>query len=169
MNIAINPIRDGGADTSGLLDYLFRPMGVAGVYARTAIYERVVEGLQRAISNERPDRAEVFRFPPVMSRRQLEDAGYLKSFPQLLGCVCALHGTEREILDAAERSGTDDDWTGATSSTDLVEPGGVLSGLSHRRSAGTSAGRGLYFRRRGGLLLARAFARSRSSAVFPHA
>jgi len=37
--------------------------------------------------------AEVFRFPPVMSRRQLEDAGYLKSFPQLLGCVCALHGT----------------------------------------------------------------------------
>ena len=120
MNIAINPIRDGGADTSGLLDYLFRPMGVAGVYARTAIYERVVEGLQRAISNERPDRAEVFRFPPVMSRRQLEDAGYLKSFPQLLGCVCALHGTEREILDAAERSGTNDDWTSATSSTDLV-------------------------------------------------
>jgi len=38
MNIAINPIRDGGADTSGLLDYLFRPMGVAGVYASTAIY-----------------------------------------------------------------------------------------------------------------------------------
>jgi len=25
MNIAINPIRDGGADTSGLLDYRFDP------------------------------------------------------------------------------------------------------------------------------------------------
>ena len=120
MNIAINPLPEGGANRSDLLDYLFRPMGVDGVYARTAIYERVVEGLQRAISNERPDRAEVFRFPPVMSRRQLEDAGYLKSFPQLLGCVCALHGTEREILDAAELSRTGEDWTSAASSTDLV-------------------------------------------------
>ena len=40
---------------------------------------------------------EVLRFPPVMSRRQLEKSGYLKSFPHLLGCVCALHGTETEI------------------------------------------------------------------------
>jgi seryl-tRNA synthetase len=120
MNIAINPLPEGDAGGKDMLDYLFRPMGVDGVYARTAIYERVVEGLQRAISNERPDRAEVFRFPPVMSRRQLESAGYLKSFPQLLGCVCALHGTEREILDAAQRSGAGGDWTNATSPTDLV-------------------------------------------------
>jgi seryl-tRNA synthetase len=29
-----------------------------------------------------------------MSRKQLEKSGYLKSFPNLLGCVCALHGSE---------------------------------------------------------------------------
>ena len=52
MNIAINPLLEGGADRNDLLDYLFRPMGVNGVYARTAVYERVVEGLQRAISND---------------------------------------------------------------------------------------------------------------------
>jgi seryl-tRNA synthetase len=120
MNFAINPSRESSSNASGLLDYLFRPMGVDGVYARTAVYESVVDGLQRAISKERPDRAEAFRFPPVMSRRQLEDAGYLKSFPQLLGCVCALHGTEREIIAAADRAGSGEDWTSATSSTDLV-------------------------------------------------
>jgi hypothetical protein len=37
------------------------------------------------------------RFPPVMSRKQLEKSGYLKSFPNLLGCVCALHGSEASI------------------------------------------------------------------------
>ena len=120
MNIAINPPLDSRADTNVMLDYLFRPMGVTGVYARTAVYEDVVAGLQRAITGQRPDHAEVFRFPPVMSRRQLEEAGYLKSFPQLLGCVCALHGTERDILDAAKRSETGGDWTRDTSSTDLV-------------------------------------------------
>jgi seryl-tRNA synthetase len=120
MNIAINPPRENRADTSLMLDHLFRPMGVDGVYARTAVYEDVVEGLQRAISAQRPDGAGAFRFPPVMSRRQLEDAGYLKSFPQLLGCVCALHGTERDILAAAARSTTGEDWTRETSSTDLV-------------------------------------------------
>ena len=31
------------------------------------------------------------------NRAQLEKSGYLKSFPNLLGCVCGLHGTEREI------------------------------------------------------------------------
>ena len=32
--------------------------------------------------------------PPVMSRSQLENSGYLKSFPHLLGCVSCLHGNE---------------------------------------------------------------------------
>ena len=36
------------------------------------------------------------RFPPVMSRRQLEKSGYLKSFPHFLGCVCCLNGAEAE-------------------------------------------------------------------------
>jgi hypothetical protein len=43
------------------------------------------------------------RFPPVMSRAQLEKSGYLKSFPNLLGCVCALHGSEASIRAAADR------------------------------------------------------------------
>jgi seryl-tRNA synthetase len=99
---------------------LFRPMGVAGVYARTAIYESVVEGLNRFISRERDPRAEVLRFPPVMSREQVEKSGYLKSFPNLLGCVCALHGSESAIRSAAESYEQGADWTQSLGASDLV-------------------------------------------------
>ena len=95
-------------------------MGVDGVYARTALYEGVVEGLTAFISRLRDPRAEVMRFPPVMSRAQLEKSGYLKSFPNLLGCVCALHGTEAEIHGAVARFESGGDWTTSLSPADLV-------------------------------------------------
>jgi seryl-tRNA synthetase len=60
------------------------------------------------------------RFPPVMSRTQLEKSGYLKSFPNLLGCVCALHGSEGSIRSAVERYDNGGDWTTSLTSSDLV-------------------------------------------------
>jgi seryl-tRNA synthetase len=99
---------------------LFRPMGVDGVVARTPLYESVVEGLSSLISRLREPGTEILRFPPVMSRRDLERSGYLKSFPNLLGCVCALHGTEVEIRNAADRNETGGDWTTSLSPADLV-------------------------------------------------
>jgi len=99
---------------------LFRPLGVDGVYARTSLYEDVVDRLAAFISRERDPRAEVLRFPPVMSRRQLEKSGYLKSFPNLLGCVCALHGSESEIRAAADSHDNGGNWTKHVSASDLV-------------------------------------------------
>ncbi len=103
-----------------LNDALFLPMGVDGVYARTALYLSVRDGLDRYISGLRDPQAEVMRFPPVMSRKQLEKSGYLKSFPNLLGCVCALHGSEASIRSAADRYETGGDWTSALTAADLV-------------------------------------------------
>jgi seryl-tRNA synthetase len=54
-----------------------------------------------------------------MRRHVVEKSGYLKSFPNLLGCVCALHGTEGEILRAADRYPLED-WTTALTPADLV-------------------------------------------------
>ncbi|HTR16676.1 MAG TPA: amino acid--[acyl-carrier-protein] ligase [Acetobacteraceae bacterium] len=99
---------------------LFRPMGVDGVYARTGLYENVVERLAALITRHRPDGAEVLRFPPVMSRRDLERSGYLNSFPNLLGCVCALHGTEADIQAAVRRFEEGGSWTSSLSEADLV-------------------------------------------------
>lgn len=99
---------------------LFHPLGADGVYARTALYEAVIDRLGAYVTRQRDGRAEVLRFPPVMSRRQLEKSGYLKSFPNLLGCVCALHGSETAIRTAADRHETGGDWTTSLAASDLV-------------------------------------------------
>jgi seryl-tRNA synthetase len=99
---------------------LLHRIEVDGVYARTAAYEEVIERLAAFISKQREPGTEVLRFPPVMSRRQLERSGYLKSFPNLLGCVSALHGTEAEIRAAADRHQSGGDWTSGLAAADLV-------------------------------------------------
>lgn len=103
-----------------LADHLFHRLGADGVYARTALYEGVVEKLSALISRHREAGTEVLRFPPVMSRTQLEKSGYLKSFPNLLGCVCGLHGSEQEIDAAVSRFDAGGDWTSSLSPADLV-------------------------------------------------
>jgi seryl-tRNA synthetase len=99
---------------------LFRSLGAHGVYARTELYEDLITRLSVLISSLREPETEVLRFPPVMSRYQLEKSGFLKSFPNLLGCVCALHGTEAEIRSAASRHETGGDWTSALTPADLI-------------------------------------------------
>jgi seryl-tRNA synthetase len=99
---------------------LFHSMGVDGVYARTSLYAHVLERLEAYITRQRDPKAEIMRFPPVMSRHQLEKSGYLKSFPNLLGCVCALHGSEASIRSAVDRYDNGGDWTTSLESSDLV-------------------------------------------------
>ena len=124
MSVDISSKKRGTAMEADPLDAiataLFRPMGVDGVYARTPLYEDVIERLAAFISRQREPETEILRFPPVMSRQQLEKSGYLKSFPNLLGCVCALHGTESEIRRAADRYETGGDWTASLAAADLV-------------------------------------------------
>lgn len=120
MNIAINARSDAATSLDAMIEDLFRPMGAKGVYARTAKYEKVVEALSGFISRQRAPEAEIFRFPPVMSRRQVEKSGYLGSFPNLLGCVCGLHGSENQIREAVECFEDGGDWTKSTSATELV-------------------------------------------------
>ena len=101
-----------------LRETLFKPMGADGVYARTELYEDIVERLGALITRHREAGTEVFRFPPVMSRRDLERHGYLKSFPNLIGCACSLHGSEAEIRAAAESPANG--WTKSLRATELV-------------------------------------------------
>ena len=109
---------DANARQAALRDTLFRPMGADGVYARSGLYEDVIARLDALITSHRAPETEVFRFPPVMSRRDLERHGYLKSFPNLIGCACALHGSEADIRAAAARP--DYGWVDALKATELV-------------------------------------------------
>jgi len=103
-----------------IAESLLYPMSVDGVYARTPLYEEVIDRLSCFISRHREPDTEVLRFPPVMSRHQLEKSGYLKSFPNLLGCVCALHGSETEIRAAANQFEAGGDWTASLAAADLI-------------------------------------------------
>jgi seryl-tRNA synthetase len=120
VNIAIKTPVEVADPLDRLAPALFQPMDADGVYARTALYERIVAGLTELISRQREPDTEVLRFPPVMSRRVLEKSGYLKSFPHLLGCVSCLQGSEVQIRAAVDGVDTGREWVGALEAADLV-------------------------------------------------
>jgi seryl-tRNA synthetase len=99
---------------------LFHPTGVNGVYGRSGAFEQVVEGLSALISRRREQGVEILRSPPVINRAHVEKAGYLHSFPNLLGTVACLAGDEAEIRAAVDRPEKDGGWTAALKATDLV-------------------------------------------------
>jgi seryl-tRNA synthetase len=120
MNIAPNRLGQPAASQDAILDALFHPTGVDGVYGRSGAYEAVVEGLGALINRARDPRAEIVRFPPVVSRTLIEKSGYLKSFPHLLGCVCALGGGDAAIGAAVDRFEVGGTWTDGLAASDLV-------------------------------------------------
>lgn len=123
MNMMTPVAKQANAETDpldALFDTMFQPMNAQGVYARTGVYEAVVEAMVALISSKREADTEIFRFPPVMSRAHLERHGYLNSFPNLLGCVSCLEGTEAEILAMASRHSRGGDWTEGLQTADLV-------------------------------------------------
>jgi seryl-tRNA synthetase len=103
-------------DLDWLTGTLLMPSSVGGVYARTGLFEHIVEALSFFISRHREPEAQVLRFPPVMSRIELEKSGYLHSFPHLLGGISCLEGDEAKIRDLVERSV----WVDELSPTELV-------------------------------------------------
>ena len=97
------------------------PVGVDGVYGRSAAFETVLSGIDRLLDETGRDvGAEVVRLPPVMPRRTLERSGYLNGFPHFAGtvhCFCGddiAHGSMLRCLEAG------DDWTGSQIASDLV-------------------------------------------------
>ena len=99
---------------------LLQPTGANGVPARTGLFEQVIDGLTAVITARREVGTEILRFSPVMSRALVEKSGYLKSFPNLLGCVSCLHGGEAAIRALVEGQQSAKDWTHGLGATDLV-------------------------------------------------
>jgi seryl-tRNA synthetase len=95
--------------------------GVDGLYGKSAVYESVVQALDRLITARMVDRpAEVLSFPPVMARWVFDKTDYLKSFPDLMGSVHTFRGTDRqhrELISLAESGG---DWPSALVPAEVV-------------------------------------------------
>jgi seryl-tRNA synthetase len=99
---------------------LFLQSGHGGVNAGTGLFEQAIDGLTVFINRLREPDSEVLRFPPIMSRGQIEKAGYLHSFPHLLGCVSCLDGNEMDIRALVERRNSGNQWVSALAPTELV-------------------------------------------------
>jgi seryl-tRNA synthetase len=120
MNVAFKQPIGTTHTLDSIAEALLVPSGIDGVYARTATFEQVINGLTDLISQYREPNTEVLRFPPVMSRRQVEKSGYLNSFPHFLGCVSCLAGEDSEIHAAVDRHAAGEDWTPSLTAADLV-------------------------------------------------
>lgn len=97
------------------------PTGEPGLFGRGGMFEEVRNRFDALVTGfGAVDRPETMRFPAVMSRRTLEKAGYLKSFPHLCGSVLSFAGTDSAALDLAERADRHEDWTTHLSTTGVV-------------------------------------------------
>jgi seryl-tRNA synthetase len=95
--------------------------GVPGVYGQGTDFERAREAFSAAVMRAAaPDRPEPMRFPPVLSRHQLETNGYLGSFPHLAGSVFSFEGSDAEAAEQEARASRHEDWSEFQSMTDLV-------------------------------------------------
>jgi seryl-tRNA synthetase len=95
--------------------------GVPGVYGRGEEFERVRAAFDALVTRTAAvDAPERMAFPPLLPRRQLEQIGYLKSFPHLAGAIFAFAGDEQQAAVQEERARRHEDWSEFQSMTDLV-------------------------------------------------
>lgn len=95
--------------------------GVPGLHGRGEAFERVIHAFDALVTDAfAAEGAEVVRFPPVLPRRQLEQSGYLGSFPHLAGSVFCFTGDEAEARDLAARAARRTDWSDLQTMTDVM-------------------------------------------------
>lgn len=95
--------------------------GVPGVVGRGERFERIRTGVDalitRAAAADQPER---MAFPPLLPKRQLEQIGYLKSFPHLAGSIFSFDGDEEQAAEQERKASAHEDWSEHQSQTDLV-------------------------------------------------
>jgi len=95
--------------------------GVPGVYGRGDAFERVRLGFDAKVTEaSETESPEHMVFPPLLPRRQMEDVGYLKSFPHLACTVFSFEGDEEQAAEQEARAERHEDWSGYQAMTDLV-------------------------------------------------
>jgi seryl-tRNA synthetase len=94
--------------------------GIPGVYGRGAQFERVRSAFDaRVTAVAAVDEPERLAFPPVLPKRQIEEIGYLKSFPHLAGAIFAFEGDEEQAAEQEAKAERHEDWSEYQRQTDL--------------------------------------------------
>ena len=100
---------------------LLIPTAARGVYGFGQDFDRVLQGFDAFVTRAgQDDGAEVIRFPTLLPRGDLENSGYLKSFPHLAGFVHAFTGDERSHTDMLRAVAHGGEWANTLGMTDVV-------------------------------------------------
>ena len=92
---------------------LLIPLGVRGLYARSGVFERIVQGIESLVTREGSwQQAEVMRFPPLFARAHYQRLDHIANFPDLLGSVHCFFGDEREHRAMLSELEAGSDWSG---------------------------------------------------------
>lgn len=92
---------------------LLIPLGVRGLYARSGVFEGIVQGIEDLVTREGAwQRAEVMRFPPLFARAHYERLDHIANFPDLLGAVHGFAGDERQHRSMLADVEAGSDWSG---------------------------------------------------------
>lgn len=99
---------------------LIIPVGVQGIFGRSAVFEDVLARFDAAVTRlATDDRADFVVFPPTIERSILEKVGYMDSFPQLAGTVHSFFGKELDARKLSERIHAGGAWGDAMQMTDV--------------------------------------------------
>ncbi|MFH0340552.1 MAG: amino acid--[acyl-carrier-protein] ligase [Chromatiales bacterium] len=100
---------------------LIIPVGVAGAFARTAVFEDVLNRFDNLVTRlTSNDGAEAVTYPPILNRKVFEKSGYLKSFPHLAGTIFSFSGTNAQLKELLQRVEDDKPWADLQGMTDVV-------------------------------------------------
>lgn len=95
-----------------LQERILESAGVDGLYVRSAIFESVVRKLEVCLSALTGSVSYRRLYsPPVVARSTLERAGYVRSFPNLVGAISSFTRGERELPAFLEVTEAGGDWT----------------------------------------------------------
>lgn len=88
------------------------PTGVPGVLGRGRDFERVAMAVDDAVTRlgANDPGVDVWRFPPIITRKNFEQSEYLKSFPELAGSVHSFKGGERDQMKLLAQVEKGEDW-----------------------------------------------------------
>jgi seryl-tRNA synthetase len=113
MNAPLKTIQSPEAFLNALFDdAILIKTGVDGLYGRAGVFEDVIDRFEQAVTRmAADDDATRIHFPPGMPRKNLEKAGYLKSFPQLAGCVHSFMGGTADHAKLVGMLDRGEDWT----------------------------------------------------------
>jgi seryl-tRNA synthetase len=86
--------------------------GVPGLYGRSQLFERIIDGIDHAFTTaSADDGAEVLRFPPIINRASFEKVEYIKAFPQLMGIIHTFTGNDKAHRELLRKVEAHEDWT----------------------------------------------------------